>query len=248
MDPELSVLRRAVLITTIGSFTIAALMGVAALLGGGEFGETEGRILMTTLVIGCASILILCDLASGLTPYRLVGALGAVAVLVPLGTALMLIWSDWDDLPGEATWKTFGVGLVVAATLAQASLLLALAWKRPSLGLLLFSTLAVAAVLAVLISSLILGEYDGDGVLRIMGIVAILDVLGTLLTIALAVFTGPRREPVDAGVRPAPETGLSVRLSDEQASLIEQLSRSTGRSPAHLVADAVDQYLRSPAG
>ena len=43
--------RRAVLAVTISSFSIAALMGIGALLGAGGFGETSVRVLLTTVVV-----------------------------------------------------------------------------------------------------------------------------------------------------------------------------------------------------
>ena len=57
---ETSAFRRIAATLTIGSFSIAALMGIVALLGGGDFGEGEGKIVLTTLIVGSASICMLC--------------------------------------------------------------------------------------------------------------------------------------------------------------------------------------------
>ena len=62
--PTTAPIRRWIVRLTIGSFSVAALMGIVALLGGGEFGETEGRILLTTLLVGVVSIAVLCYLAT----------------------------------------------------------------------------------------------------------------------------------------------------------------------------------------
>ena len=51
--------RRIIVALTIGSFSIAALMGIGALLGAGDFGTTEWRILGTTVLMGCSSIVVL---------------------------------------------------------------------------------------------------------------------------------------------------------------------------------------------
>jgi F0F1-type ATP synthase assembly protein I len=246
--PSTAPVRRAILALVIGSFSIAALMGVVALLTG-DFGETQGKVLLTTLVVGCASICVLCYLATGGTPYQFVGLLGGVAVVVPVVTAMMLIWRDWDafDEPSEALLKSFGIGVVVAVTLAQMSMLLALAWARRNLTWLLWPTLALAVVLAALISSMILRESDTEGLWRVLGVVAILDVLGTVVTAALAKFGG-RQDAPEAAARPAvPSSGLSIALPDTLAAAIEQRSRETGRSPAHLVAEAVERYLQGAA-
>jgi len=235
-----SAIRRIAATLTIGSFSIAALMGIAALLAGGSFGEGEARILLTTLIVGCASICMLCYIATAGTRWAMVGLAGGIAVVLPVATALVLVWSDWDDVP-EGLLKTFGVGVVVAVTLAQICLLLGVAGARPGLRLVLTGTVVLAAVLAALISSLILGTIENDDIWRLLGVIAILDVLGTLVTIAMAKFGGGDDEAVPAG-------RLRVTLPEAPADGIRQLARSTGRAPEDLVAEAVDRYLHSSTG
>ncbi len=75
--------RKVVVRLTIGSFSVAALLGIAALLAGGRFGETEARILLTTLLVGVVSIAVLCFLATAGKRFQLVGVAGGVTVLVP---------------------------------------------------------------------------------------------------------------------------------------------------------------------
>ena len=67
------------LVTTlvIGSFSVAALLGIIALLGGGELGETEGHVLLTTVIVGVESIAMLCYLAVSGRPTAIVGLVGA---------------------------------------------------------------------------------------------------------------------------------------------------------------------------
>ena len=217
-------------------------MGILALLTGGSFGEGEGRILLTTLIVGCASICVLCYLAAAGTSWAVVGVLGAVALIVPVTTSLVLVWTDWDlfDSGTGDILKAFGVGVVAAATLAQICLLLALAGRRPSLRFVLWSTVGLAALLAILVSVIILGEEGADDLWRILGVIAILDVLGTLVTIALARFGGhSESEPVDA-----PGSSVRVTLSSRHAVAIEELARGTGRTPDDLVGEAVDRYLK----
>jgi signal transduction histidine kinase len=242
---ETSTFRRTAASLTIGSFSLAALMGIVALLTGGSFGEGEGRILLTTLIVGCASICMLCYLATSGTPWAGAGAVGALVLVVPVATSLILTWTDWDlfDSDSETLLKTFGVGVVAAVTLAQICMLLALAGGRPSLGFVLWSTVVLAVVLALLVSSLILGQTGADDLWRLLGVLAILDVLGTLVTIALARFGAHKGVPARADGHDA-RTSLRVTLSDAQAEGIEELAHRTGRQPAELVAEAVDRYLR----
>jgi hypothetical protein len=233
---QTSTVRRTAATLTIGSFSLAALMGIVALLGGGDFGTGEARVLLTTLVVGCASVCMLCYLATTGTRWGAVGIAGSVVLVLPVVTSMILVWSDWDtDMDG--VWKGYGVGVVAAATLAQICMLLALAADRPALAFVLWSTVALAAFLAIVVSGTILGEVEADDLWRLIGVVAILDVLGTLVTIALAKFGGRSEAPSPAG-RLVP-----VTLSPAQADAIERLSRSTGRDPGELLLEAVERYV-----
>ena len=221
---------------TIGSFSIAALLGIVALLSGGEFGQTQGRILMTTLLVGVVSMAVLCYLATAGRRSQPVGVAGGITVLVPFATGLVMIWADLQDAPGDGLVRTFGVGAIVAATLAQVCLLLAVGEKAASLARrLLLVTIAFAGLVAVLTSLLVVG-YDpaGDDYYRAVGVVAILDVLGTVVGAALMRFgrsTGPGNRP-DVVTVP---TDLAARLASHAAA--------TGRSRDEVVAAALDRYL-----
>jgi hypothetical protein len=236
---ETSTFRRVAATLTIGSFSVAALMGILALLGGGSFGDDQVRVLLTTLIVGCASICTLCYLATSGSRWAPLGMAGAIAVILPTVTSLMLVWADWDlfgdDM--EGVWKAFGIGVVLALTLAQLCLLLALAGDG-RLGAVLWPTVAIAAVLAVLIAGMILEEVDADDVWRLLGVLAILDVLGTLVTIALAKFGG-------RGGSRAHDPRLRVTLSIDQTAALGRLSADAGRPPEELVGHAVDRMLQA---
>jgi MFS family permease len=231
--------RTAIVRLTILSFSVAALLGIIALLAGGSFGDTEVRILLTTLLVGTVSIAMLCYLSTAGTACQVVGVLGGVAVLAPLVTSLIMIWSE--DWPGsdELLLKTFGVGTVVAGTLAQASLLLSLGRRaRGVVRGLLLATLLLAVALAGMISALILGYVpdDDETYARVLGVVAILDVLGTVVVSALSKF-GPT----------AARGSLEVALSGELAARVDAEAARTGQSRDAVVATAVARYLDAGA-
>ena len=234
--PTTAPIRRWIVRVTIGSFSLAALLGIVALLGGGEFGETEGRILLTTLLVGVVSIAVLCYLATAGRPSQPVGVVGGVTAMVPFLTGLLMIWGDLQNGPGESLLRTFGVGAIVAATLAQVCLLLALGEKAAPLARrLLLGTIALAALVAVLTSVLVLGyEPGGDGFYRALGVVAILDVLGTVVGAALMRF-GPDGGPDDRADAILLPPDLEARLAHHAAA--------RGQTRDEVVASAVDRYL-----
>ena len=222
--------RRFVTTLVIGSFSVAALLGIIALLGGGELGETEGKVLLTTVIVGVESIAVLCYLAVAGKASALVGLAGGLISLVPFGIALALTWGGYDgDAP---VWDVFGVSVTIAATMAHACLLLAL--DRGRLRLLLGGTLVAMAIVAAMICNAILnGENLGDLYWRSFGVVAILDVLGTVVFAALGIF-GRRTQPDD-------EPDL---LTPALESRVVDAARSRGVSPSQLISDALDSFLR----
>ena len=224
-------LRRLVVTLVIGSFSVAALLGIIALLGGGELGETEGRVLLTTVVVGVESIAVLCYLAVAGKRAALVGLAGGLVSLVPFSLALWLTWGG-SEPDSNWLWDVFGVSVTVAATLAHACLLLAL--DRGRLRLLLVGTLVAMAIVSTMICNAILnGENLGDLYWRTFGVVAILDVLGTVVFAALGIF----------GRRARAEAEPDLMTPTLESRVIDA-AQSRGVSPNQLISDALDNFLR----
>jgi hypothetical protein len=222
-------LRRLVVTLVIGSFSVAALLGIIALLGGGELGETEGRVLLTTVIVGVESIAVLCYLAVATRRAAIVGLAGGLISLVPFSIALWFTWSESDS---QTLWDTFGVSVTIAATLAHACLLLAL--DRGRLRLVLAGTLVAMAIVAAMISNAIVNGEDLDDLYwRTFGVVAILDVLGTVVFAALGIFS-----------RRARAEGEPDLMTPALESRVLDAARSRGVSPVQLITEALDDFLR----
>ena len=227
-------LRKLVSATVIVSFSIAALMGVIALASGGAFGDTEARVLATTVIVGIESVAVLCYLALAGHRYAVVGIAGAACSAVATGVALCLTWSD--SLDGLDVWRVFGVAVTLAASLAQASLLIALAEQRRSLRPGLYATLLAIAVVAVMVVGPIATESGMSGAYwRWFGVIAILDVLGTVVVTALGFV---RR------AEPGPRLALAGLTPVTEARLVE-VAIELGTTPDRLVAEALNSYLMS---
>ncbi|ANY09054.1 hypothetical protein [Pseudonocardia sp. HH130630-07] len=214
--------RRAMIVLVVGALVVAALLGIAALLGG-EFGELQGRIVLSTLVVAAFGTTALCDLAVVTRAVRAIGFCGLAASLGAAVCALVLIWQDSMGAdPGEYWWKSLGLLTIAAVALAHGNLLLPLADRphraiRAGLAVALAAIAVVAVMLAlpVLTDGAVPGPSD-DGYWRWFGVAAIVDALGTIaLPVLVLVLRGP------AGTEPAP---ASVRLELElPADLVSRL-------------------------
>jgi hypothetical protein len=179
--------RRIAIIAIIVSLSLTALVGIITLLGG-EFGEVQGRVLLTTLLMAGFSITVLCHLAVVGRALQAVGFVGAGVSTVALVAGLVLIWLPWDfDTDLGTAWKVFGIFGVLAVSFAHANLLLLLGQRRnPTVRVLLYLTVGFVAVVALMLCLPIgtEGEIPGDdGELywRLFGVVGILDVLGSIV-------------------------------------------------------------------
>lgn len=243
--------RRAAIIAIIGSLVVAAGLGIVALLSG-DFGETQAKVLLTTLTVAAFGTTALCHLATVSRDVRVVGYLGIAGSLVAAGCAFALIWTSAWDSSSEWLWKGLGVGAVAAVSLAQANLLLLLAGRAHRvIRVTLWATLAAVAVVALMIIVPILtdGRIPGEGAeepyWRIFGVVAILDALGT---IALPILALVLRRAEPASVEVAESGPLSVTLPPYVADLVRTGAAREGRTPEDFAAWVLQAALNPPAG
>lgn len=224
-------LRKTASRVVIAAFSVAALLGIVALLTG-EFGETQGKILLTTVVVGLESLAILCYLAPTRSPWTALGVLGFLVSLVTFTLALVLVWGPTDEAPADWFTKTLFVSLTLAATLAQVCLLIGLTGdRRRSRTYLLVATCVAAAVVAALVVWSILDPKDDVAWFwRTFGVVAILDALGSVVLIALRVFAGG-----DEG---------RARLTKELEARLAAAARERGVTQQEVLEAAVEGYVR----
>lgn len=236
--------RRAVVWVTVISFSIAALLGIAVLLREDPLGSTESNVLASTMLIGVVSMAALSYLAPSGARGRLLGAAGGVVVLVPLVSGLMVIWGP----PGtDLTLKLFATGALVAVPLAQGCLLLATAGeslrRHRSAHIVFVATLACATALSAMSLPWIWieGFYPGEAYSRAQGVLAILDVLGTVVALALLMLPNLQRAlNRDDGAA----GGVPRSLPDDVWQQIGDLARSTGRPADEVVRHAVTEAAR----
>jgi MFS family permease len=231
---ELSSVRRLFLIALVGSMCATAALAVGILLFS-EFDQTSGRVLGTTGALAFFSLLALP--AGVLLDRGLATPLGWSALgLAALGLALVLVllWIDWDD-DRQTLLKTALTVTVFAAAAAQASATTArLRETDPrSVRWLYTAGLAVSAALATMASAAAWAEIDETGFYRVLGALAVIAVLVTLLQPILRKTAAPR----------SPQTGgFRLRLTLEDGHEIER--EEGGGDFAEAVARAIRKAER----
>jgi hypothetical protein len=232
--------RRVAVIAIIASMSITAVVGIIALLSG-EFGDTQVRILLTTLLITGFSLTALCHLAIASRPVRVVGFVGIGVSLVALMLGVLLIWLSWGGSSPvtDEILRWFAISGVVALSLAQANLLLLLAGRRhPVVRIALGVTLAAIAGVALLAILPILtnGEIpgtNGDAYARTIGVVAIIDALGTVVLPVVALFL---RDDRQVAAQPSSPVGADLERR------IAALGSATGLDRTALLSAALDEF------
>ncbi len=254
MSPHIiTAARRGAIYGIIISFSAAALVGIVALLGG-DFGETQGRVVLTTVLVGAFSITALCHLAVADRAMRVVAAVGLLASAAGLVFGLVLIWRDWDA-PGFDDWlRAFATAGILAVSVAHATLLLLLAGRRRrvirvglALTLVAIAVVAVMLILPILTDGDIPGP-DGELYWRVAGVVGILDALGTVVVPVLAIFLRDGADAASAGT----ETVVGGQTSSGDAltvtvpaSLADELRRRAADDGVPVEVSIIEALRRS---
>jgi len=170
--------KRVALKFLIVSVALSGAMGIVAIVSG-SFGDLQGRIILTTLTISCASI---CALACGALWEKgglKIFALGGIALAVV--AAGLVITGIWARINSEEFWKfSASVGIVAVATAHSCLLLLAklaprFVWSR---------LVAISAIyfLALMFIFIIYFTPTGDFAIRVVGVTSIVAAAFTILT------------------------------------------------------------------
>ncbi len=170
------------------SIGLSALMGIWALISG-EFGETQGKILFTTLTVVGTSILGLACGAFLESPRSLnlkaVPLAGIALAVLCAFTCFWLIWGNSGN-GSDGIFKLSLVSSICAFSLAQLSLL-SMARLAKRFRWSLIAVYVVVFGLNLIICPIIIFELSGDDnlVLRLIGI---LSVVAASLTVMIPIF------------------------------------------------------------
>lgn len=183
MEEENPNFKKVFLIVMIISLSISALIGIIIFLFG-SFGETEEKILFTTFAVAAFSLTALCSAALyDKHRYIIYPTIGVTISVISFLFISSLIWKILD--PGDISMRKLAlISIVISFSIAQSSLLLFIKSRKIIVNISLILTLIFISIVALMLIISILLELDMDHELyyRILGVFAILDVLGTIIT------------------------------------------------------------------
>lgn len=229
-------LRTTIARVVIAAFSLTALVGIYVLLAD-NYGETDTRILLTTFIVGCASVAALCYLTVADTRLVWLSIAGAIAALPPCVIALLMTWGTEGLIDNNTLWRTFGVGTIIAVTIAQVCVLVSVAHSRVPRALLTGTCAAATGVGVLACAPIIADDFFGEGYWRTFTIVAILDALGTVVVAAMG-FGADKAESADDVTAPH-----AVAISAATADLLRAAAQTRGTTPDALADHAIRSYL-----
>lgn len=206
----------------IASIGLNAALGILALLAG-DFGQTEAKILVTSVLVSAAALSVLVNGAPiqqrSLWPIPAIAAASAAAAF---GLLIVLMWAEIDN---DVPLKTVGTALVIGAAGTLAGLL-QLIELRPRHQ---WAKLVNDGLISILALSVVWGiwaEPSGTWYARAIGVESIL-VAATTLAIPILWRFG-RAIPADGDERPvsslAAHRVVSVEPTETLRSAVELLA------------------------
>lgn len=186
--PQLGI-RGILLVSLIASLSISALIAIFVFLFG-DFGETEIKLILTTLTIGGYSLTGMCS--SALYERRRYILLARAGIMVSAIAFLITIGAIWEIIDFDDIWQLLAIFTVLAFSIAHSSLLLLAPSDKSLVNRSLAATITFIVIVALMLIYLVLADDNdvGDFYFRWLGVFAVLDVLGTVVTPILKKVSG----------------------------------------------------------
>jgi hypothetical protein len=226
--------QRLLLRAVVGALCITAAIAVVVLLAG-SFDDTSWRILASTSAVSFFGLL---AAPAGVLLERghvvLLARASAVLTGASFVLTLFLIWSDWSNDLGKA----WGVLLTLAAAAAQAA---AVESRRrdtdtPTVGRLVAGSMLTGSVLAAMGVLAILTEIGDAEYYRLLGAIAVVDVLLIVVVAVLRRGAGPiaqtHRMRVDGRLVEVPgrdwaaAVATAIRQAERDGSTVRRIERA----------------------
>ncbi len=177
--------KRAFLRVMIGAIGATAVLAIAALLSGGHISEREGKLLLTTLLLGISSGL---GLAAG-AAWERAKTLAAATVCAAALSFLVFLLPIWTDVGRDSSGygRVAGALYALAGSGAYAGLVVTRRRQGDSSSVAVWRTLGLIglALVTLLTLSFLARDHIGSDGARLLGACAILTVASTLISLLL---------------------------------------------------------------
>ncbi|MEY2533381.1 MAG: hypothetical protein QOF29_1291 [bacterium] len=221
-----SPLWRVVLRLVVGSLLVAGVVASVALLSG-DFGDVEGKIIASSALLALVSA----TAGAGLTVRRRHAALGIGTVALSLVAFALTLGALWLELDSELYWRVTACCAIGALESAHASVVLSL--RRATDPARVVTTTRVVVGAAVVssvmslapVAGLVPGEAVEEGYVRILGVVLVVQLVGTAVAPLLRRLAAGAERP--AGAPPSPADRLAEEI-DAVADRLEALAPAPG--------------------
>ena len=212
----------------VGALTVAALTAIGALLGG-SFGETEGRVLGTSLGFALFSATGASGASARLRSPGLLELIGVATAAASVAAFAFLVGAVWLDDGAEGLWRGFGCAGILAVAGSHACLVLGARRSDDSetIGAMVAVSLLAAGIDATAGIVAVSGLADdvGDGTAQLIAICLVVLVLTTVLPPILRRLAPASETAAPTPLRPA---GEMLAIADR----IDELGRDPGlRAP-----------------
>lgn len=164
----------------VAALAVSALIGIFIFLMG-DFGETEVRLLLTTLTIGGFSLTgLCCATIHHRIPLKSFSIIGMIISAIGFFLSIGVIW-EWIEI--DNIWKLWIIFLILSIAIAHSSLLLQIIPSSDTIKYSLIATLFFIAFVALMLIKSTLSEFDeSEFFFRLLGVFTILDAFGTTAT------------------------------------------------------------------
>jgi peptidoglycan/LPS O-acetylase OafA/YrhL len=173
--------KRFLLITMIASLVVCALVGIYIFIFG-DWDETEMKVFGTTQIVAWFSLMgFCCSIHQNNPKLRWFSITGVIAAIIAFILSVYALWWELDE--EGIQWKVTFITVILSFALAHMSLMLLVKPGSALTRYSLMTTLALILTVAALLINAVICEFDlSENFIKIIGVFAILDVLGTITT------------------------------------------------------------------
>ena len=164
----------------ITALVISALIGIYLFLFG-DFEDSDTRLLLTTLTVGWYSMTGLCSsVVHNQKKIKFFTLLGMIISVIGFFITVIAIWEIIDN---DLIWRLVMTFVILSVMISHVSLLFLIKPKSKKINYLMATTIIfITLVTAMLVVEIMIESEKGDFFYRLLGVFAILDVLGTIST------------------------------------------------------------------